>query len=104
MISRSERPGQISRKSVNSTCNKPPYVEDNSRRDDERSHFSEGLLSFFLGEHLFHFIFQYFLRLDCDTDQETDRLLGAQRAEEKNHYEEKVIVSTTIVSNRFELI
>ncbi|XP_074597103.1 uncharacterized protein LOC141852045 isoform X2 [Brevipalpus obovatus] len=64
---RSERPGQITRKSVNSTCNKPPYVEDNSRRDDERSHFSE----------------------DCDTDQETDRLLGAQRAEEKNHYEEK---------------
>lgn len=28
---------------------------------------------------------------DCDTDQETDRLLGAQRTEDRQFYEEKVI-------------
>ena len=27
---------------------------------------------------------------DCDTDQETDRLLGAQRTEDKQYFDERV--------------
>ena len=27
---------------------------------------------------------------DCDTDQETDRLLGSQRSEDRTFYEDKV--------------
>lgn len=39
-----------------------------------------------------HFLLKcsFLVRLDCDTDQETDRLLGAQRVDERGYYEEKV--------------
>src|SRR5438105_3977612 len=45
---------------------------------------------------------KYYLKhLECDTDQETDRLLGAQRNDDRGFFDEKVCIYTFLYTHTY---
>jgi hypothetical protein len=81
---------QLIFRTIESTCNKSVTSSDDTTNSNTQipRHHDEG--------NFFCFLFDYFTWLtfiwliECDTDQETDRLLGAQRSDDRGFFDEKV--------------
>jgi len=99
---------QLIFRTIESTCNKSVTSSDDTTNSNTQipRHHDEG--------NYFCFLFHYFTWLtfvwliECDTDQETDRLLGAQRSDDRGFFDEKVslfiILFFTILYKELEFI